>query len=123
MIAYLLTFAYAAPVENYKLFGANPTAPSDFAAIICNVVKLSLDFIPFLVVLAVGEFIMGLIRYVGHGDNEEKRTEGRKMMIYGIVGFFFMVSIWGVLGIFTKSFGLEAVIPQFNGKSFATVCS
>ena len=76
--------------------------------------KLSLDFIPYLVVIAVGFFIQGLIKYVGNGDSEEKRSEGRKMMIYGITGFFFMVSIWGILQLFTASFGLKLLIPQFN---------
>ncbi len=119
----LISFAYAAPAENYKLFGATPTAPTDFASMVCIVVKLALDFVPFLFTLAAIAFIQGLVKYVSHGDNEEKRSEGRKMMIYGIVGFFFMVSIWGILGLFTKGFGLSATVPQFNGGSFSGVCS
>lgn len=80
----------------------------------CIFINLLLDFLPFIVVIAVGAFIMGLIRYVANGDNEEKRGEGTKMMIYGIVGLFFMVSIWGILNIFVSSFGLPFGIPQFK---------
>lgn len=116
--------AFAETADNIVLLGSNKTPPSDFAHMACIVVKLALDFIPFLVVIAVGDFIMGLIKYVSHGDNEEKRTEGTKMMVYGIVGFFIMVSVWGILDLFTNGFGLgKAVIPQLkSSESFKSVC-
>ena len=107
--------AYSAYGADDSMFSNGvPEAPGTFAEAACIVIKLSLDFIPYLVVIAVGFFIQGLIKYVGNGDSEEKRSEGRKMMIYGITGFFFMVSIWGILQLFTASFGLKLLIPQFN---------
>lgn len=90
-----------------------PAEPRNFKDSICIVMFLALDFIPYILVIAFGNFIIGLIKYVGNGDNEEKRSEGRKMMIYGILGFFFMVSLWGILRIFTNSFNLPLGIPQF----------
>lgn len=57
---------------------------------------------------------MGLVKYVKNGDNEEKRASGRMLMIYGIVGLFFMVSVWGILKIFVSSFNLPFGIPQFQ---------
>lgn len=105
-----------------------PVAPTNFSEIICIFVKLVLDFIPYVVVIAVGAFLMGLIKYVKNGDNEEKRAEGNKLMIYGIVGFFFIVSIWGILKIFVNSFGLGGSfgVPQLKapaGSSFANSCT
>lgn len=104
-----------------------PVAPSNFSETICIFVKLVLDFIPFVVVLAVGAFLMGLIKYVGNGDNEEKRAAGNKLMIYGIVGFFFIVAVWGILKIFVASFGLPFGVPQLTtgeaqSASFANSC-
>ncbi len=125
MMSFFIEFANAAPTPNFNIYNQNPEAPGDLAHFACIVVKLVLDFVPYIIVIAIGAFLMGLIKYVGHGDNEEKKSEGRKMMIYGIVGFFFMVSIWGILGIFTRSFGLEANVPQFKGaegQSFKTLC-
>jgi hypothetical protein len=99
-----------------------PQTPNDLSSMVCIVVKLALAFIPYLVVIAVGAFLQGLVKYVGHGDDEEKMSEGRKLMIYGIFGFFFMVSIWGILGLFTASFDLPLAIPQFKAdRSF--VCA
>ena len=77
-----------------------------------------------IVLLAFIIFITGLVGYVGSGDNEEKRDQGRNVMIYGMIGFFVMVSIWGILGIVTNSYGLQVLIPQFRGSgSVANISS
>ncbi len=98
--------------------------PQNARDMACIFINLLLDFVPYIVVIAVGAFIMGLIRYVSHGDNEEKRSEGTKMMIYGTVGLFFMVSVWGILNIFVSSFGLPFGIPQFkaSGTTVESAC-
>lgn len=100
-------------------------APENARDLACIFINLLLDFVPYIVVIAVGFFLMGLIRYVSHGDNEEKRSEGTKMMIYGIVGLFFMVSIWGILRIFVSSFGLPFGVPQFKatGSDVSSSCA
>lgn len=51
--------------------------------------------IPILVGLALVYFIVGLIRFVIAGD-EETRKDGKKMMWWGIVALFVIVSIWGI---------------------------
>jgi Type IV secretion system pilin len=117
VVTFLLVFSFFNTVfgagDDFLFTSSKPAEPKDFMSIVCLVVKLALDFVPYLVVIAIGAFLQGLIKYVGHGDNEEKKSEGRKMMIYGIVGFFFMVSVWGVLSLFTNSFGVQLAIPQF----------
>lgn len=98
-------------------------SPSSLRDIMCIFVILVLDFIPYVVVIAFGAFLMGLVRYVGNGDNEEKRAAGNKLMIYGIVGFFFMFSIWGILKLFVKSFNLPFGVPQLNAdQNFTSSC-
>lgn len=126
LLSFILTifnykFSYSA--DDFRYLSTKPSTPTNFSSLACIIIKLSLDFIPYLVVIAVGAWMMGLIGYVGNGDNEEKRSEGRKMMIYGIVGFFFMVSIWGVLGLFTWSFGIPLYIPQLESKSTEFTCN
>lgn len=100
-------------------------SPSNFREVICIFSKLVLDFIPYVFVIAIGAFLTGLIKYVGNGDNEEKRTEGTKMMVYGVLGFFFMVSVWGILKLFVSSFGFtDFGIPQFNSpEKFKDACN
>ena len=116
-VLFSVNTAYAATSpDNVRLFGGTGPAstPKDVAGFACIVVKLALNLVPFLVVIAVASFIFGLIKYLGHGDNEEKRTEGVKMMVYGTLVFFFMVSVWGILRITGAGLGIELMIPQFK---------
>ena len=132
--AYYISFLYTLLVIRPVISFAQSTlpnrvpssAPSDFKSLICRASTMILDFIPFILVIAVGAFLQGLIKYVKNGDNEEKRSEGAKLMVYGMLGFFFMVSIWSILGLFVHSFNIRLAIPQFNdagGESFSSFCS
>lgn len=99
--------------------------PGTLKELICNIVRLLLDAVPFIVVFALILFFWGLIKYVSNGDNEEKRSAGIKMMIYGIVGLFIMIAVWGILKIMVASFGFSFGVPQFKatGSGFKGVCS
>lgn len=118
LVTFLPTLLLAAQATSgdAKLFGV-PASPSNFKALVCIIVFVALDFVPYIITLAVCAFLMGVIKYIGHGDNEEKRAEGNKLMIYGIVGLFFIFSIWGVLKLFTNSFNVSFGIPQFKEES------
>lgn len=61
-------------------------------------------FIPAIVAVGVVTFFAGLVGFVGAGDNEEKRSSGQKVMTFGIVVLFVMISYWAFVGIITKSF-------------------
>ena|SRR3989344_9055618 len=108
--------AFAETTKNFKLLGAGDKAqtPKTIADIACIVTKLALDFIPLIVAFAVVFFLVGLVKYMRHGDNEEKRSEGVKMMIYGTFGFFFLVSVWGIMRLAGHGLGFDLVIPQFK---------
>lgn len=62
------------------------------------------SLIPGLIGLALVFFLIGVVKFVASGDNEEKRTSGRNMMIFGIIVLFVMVSVWGLVSIIYKSF-------------------
>ena len=73
--------------------------------------------IPVLILVGVVTFLSGIVRFVGAGDNEEKRQAGRQVMIYGIIILFVMVSIWGFVNILQQSFfGKNYGIPNYLPK-------
>jgi uncharacterized membrane protein YidH (DUF202 family) len=73
--------------------------------------------IPVLILIAVVTFITGILRFLGAGDDAEKRSSGRKIMLYGIIILFVMVSIWGFVNILTQSFfGKNFGIPNYLPK-------
>ena len=67
---------------------------------------------PTLIAVAVIILLIGIINYIRAGDDEEKRTKGKNEMLYGIIGLFVMVSIWGLVAILSGTFNLSTDIPD-----------
>ena len=53
---------------------------------------------PIVLGLGVIYFIWGVIQYVTAKD-EEKKKEGRGIMIMGIIGIFVIASVWGLVAL------------------------
>lgn len=77
----------------------------------CTLVK---SIIPFLMSLAVVGFIWGVIQYFLNPDNEEKRKKGKAYIIWGLIGLFVIVSMWGLVALLSDTFGIRTVIPQLS---------
>ncbi len=79
---------------------------------------LSVYVVPFLIGLAVVMFLVGVLKYVKSGDNEEAREAGRGLMIFGIIALFVMVAVWGFVKILFTTFfpndrfEIQALPPQ-----------
>jgi hypothetical protein len=70
---------------------------------------INLVLVPALFALAFIVFLWGVYLYFFNtGDKPaDERKKGRNFIIYGIVGFFVMVSVWGLVGLLVNSFGLN----------------
>jgi hypothetical protein len=84
--------------------------------------------VPLLFAIAFIVFIFGIFQYfILGGADEEKRTKGRSLMLWGMIGFFVMVSIWGILNLLVNSFGFGSSsrpnLPTFGNPSSATTQS
>ncbi len=89
--------------------------PSLFTYVLC---VLDGSVVPFLIGLGLILFLVGVVKFVGAGDNEEKRQTGREMMIFGIIALFVMVSVWGFVNILSNSFfGNDSEIQSLPRKS------
>ncbi len=64
--------------------------------------------VPVLFAVAFIVFIFGIFQYfiLGRGS-EEAQQQGRALMLYGLIGFFLMVSVWGLVNILVGTFGLN----------------
>ncbi|QQG42796.1 MAG: hypothetical protein HYW15_01130 [Candidatus Giovannonibacteria bacterium] len=72
--------------------------------------------IPILMIVATIVFLWGVIRYVTAGGDEEKLADGRRFIIFGLVGLFVMIAIWGVVRAIVAQFGVGGgVIPGGPG--------
>lgn len=71
---------------------------------------------PLLISISVIVFIVGVIKYIANGDDSTKREEGRNFILYGLIGLFVIVSVWGLVGVLQGTFGLgnTTFIPQLQ---------
>lgn len=81
-----------------------------------NVDRLIINpLIEFLFALAIFYFLFGVVSFLMNQDNEEKKSSGKKHMLWGIVGITIMLGVWAILNIFLATFGLSGQIkPETN---------
>jgi len=58
-----------------------------------------------LIGIAVVFFLWGVVQFVSGADSEERVTEGRNHMIWGLIGLFIMVSVVGIMNLLCNSIG------------------
>ena len=61
--------------------------------------------IPLLVALAFFVFLWGLVQFFVNSNNESKRDDGKGLMLWGIVGFVIIVSVWGIVALIANGLG------------------
>jgi hypothetical protein len=50
-------------------------------------------------------FFWGLIKYLV--EVGEQKSEGLKIMFYGVIAIFVMVSLWGIIRVLQSTFGVQ----------------
>ena len=71
-------------------------------------IRDTMNFIvPMLIGIAVIVFLWGVLAFILHANDPDKRKEGRGFMLWAIIGIVVMVSVWGLVGFVQKTFNLE----------------
>ena len=66
-------------------------------------------FVPVLFALALLTFFWGVYKYFFLGaDSDTERAKGRDFILWGIIGFVVILSVWGLVAIMRDTFGLGA---------------
>ncbi|MEI6478778.1 MAG: hypothetical protein WCO18_00650 [bacterium] len=98
---------------SYSSSGSSCSKPKDIGTLFdfarCII---SSSVIPLIIGFGVLLFMIGIVRYVASGDNEEQREASRNTMIYGIITIFVMVSVWGFVKILSTTFGFDYSMPS-----------
>ncbi len=53
--------------------------------------------------LAVVYFSWGLAEFIRGQDSEDAIAKGKQHMLWGVIGVFIMMSVWGILGLIQKT--------------------
>jgi hypothetical protein len=91
---------------------------------ISDIITKLIDFInnvlvPLVFALAFITFIWGVYKYLIAGaSDKEKRQSGREVIVYSVIGFAVMMSIWGIVNLVRNSFGFDSnarpCLPTFG---------
>lgn len=96
--AFFLTSVFL--VWPYLVFAA----PETIKGFIEKLVDLIGVAIPLLIGIAIVVFLWGIANSILHAGNEAAREKGKKLMFYGVITIFVMVSVWGIVGILKNTF-------------------
>lgn len=76
-----------------------------FTASIVTFVNTSV--VPLLYAIAFLVFLIGMVRFF-FIEGEEARAKGKQLMIWGIIGFVVMFSVWGIVNLLLATIGVRS---------------
>jgi len=77
--------------------------------LLVNIMVFANDIlIPFIIGIGFLFFVWGMFKYfILGGADEEKKTQGRSLMVNATLGFVVIIIFWGIVNLLTSSSGLE----------------
>lgn len=98
--------AFVVPLVSFAQVTDVKTAGQLIVSTINNVLVPVIFAVAFMVFLwgAFDVFILG-------ANNEEVKEKGKNLMLWGLIGFFVMISVWGLVGILTSTTGITSSTP------------
>lgn len=86
-----------------------------FAGLVSRIYQLLASLVPIIVSLTLVVFLWGIFRLV-QSNSEDSRKDAIKVITFGIIALFIMVSVWGFVAILSNTFfgGRVLLIPQLR---------
>jgi len=80
---------------------------------VANLNRLIINpLIVLLFALALAYFLWGMFEFLSNQENEEKKTAGKKHMIWGIVGITIMMGVWFIMYLILDTFNITEINPK-----------
>lgn len=95
-----LAFAQGGPSAGFGGIGATVNSVISF---------INNYLVPLVFACAFLIFIWGMFTYfIRGGASQESRDQGKALMLWGVVGFVMMVSVWGVVNVVADGLGFRS---------------
>jgi hypothetical protein len=96
-------------------YGQAPLAPRPGFGYVGESIEVLLEFIevflvPLIFALAFLLFLWGMFKYF-FWNTEEGKEQGRQLILWGVIAFVVMFSIWGIVNLLVYGFGLNDPLP------------
>ena len=104
-ILLVLAASLATPFLAFAQTGINMTAIKSYSD---NIILLINNVVvPVLFAVAFLYFIYGVYKYFILGaDNDTERGTGRQFVLWSVIGFAVILSVWGLVAVVGNTFGL-----------------
>lgn len=94
---------------------APSVAYADFDTFLANVNGTIVNpIIELLFALAIAVFLWGMFEFIMGQASQEKKTNGKSHMLWGVLGITIMMGVWGILNLIINTFGLGGDIDVRN---------
>lgn len=91
-----------------------PTNSFNINALLNKVNQFILNpIIALLFIVALITFFWGLVQFIANAGSEQGRETGRRNMMWGIIGMFIMIAVYGIIKILLQTFGIAE--PTYLG--------
>ena len=102
-------------------FGSNSalcaTTICGIAVNLINIINYVL--VPLLFAVAFIVFLYGVFRkYIFSQGDSDMVKEGHQLILWGLIGFFVMLSLWGIVNVIANTFGLGGYLAPPLPTSF-----
>jgi predicted membrane channel-forming protein YqfA (hemolysin III family) len=97
--------------------GFVPQAEASIGTLMASIDRVIINPIIFLLfALALVIFLYGVMQYLMNPDNEEVRSTSKSHMMWGVVGLFIMVAVFGIMRIILNTVGEKRININDTGQ-------
>ena len=104
-LALLASFAFGFP---FLAYAATPSSFKELVGLFISIIGL---LIPLVATLCLLVFFWGTAKFILAAGDENKIKEGRWFLLWGVIGLFVMVSLWGIVALFTGTLDIRFGLP------------
>lgn len=102
----ILLAAFSAPLLAVAQSGINVSVIKSYSDVIIDLINTV--FVPVLFAIAFLYFVYGVYKYFILGaESDTERATGRQVVLWSIIGFAVILSVWGLVNVLIQTFGIS----------------
>lgn len=90
------------------------TCTTDICAVALKLLNIiNFVLVPLIFAISFLVFLYGVaMKYILSNGDDGKVKEGHQLILWGLIGFVVMISLWGLVNIVANTFGIGGVLAQ-----------
>lgn len=106
-ITFILTTLFI-PVLTFAQIGPVPAADGTLDGFFLQMIAILNGVLIITMGIALVTFLWGVLTYTFGSKGADDKTKSKNFIMWGIVGLFVMISVWGIVNILTGTFFEDA---------------